>query len=44
MKEDKSNMKGQGRKKLSATEGKRKEIDSNMKETGKNMKETECNN
>jgi len=37
MKEDKSNMKGQGRKKLSATEGKRKE-------TGKNMKETECNN
>ena len=41
MKEDKSNMKDQGRKKQNVTERKRKEIESNMKETDKNMKETE---
>ena len=41
MKEDKSNMKGQGRKKLNVTGERRKEIESNMKEIGKNMKETE---
>ena len=44
MKEDKSNMKGQGRKKLNVTGERRKEIESNMKEIGKNMKETEFNN
>ena len=44
MKEDKSNMREQGRKKLSVTERKRKEIESNMKETDKNMKETESIN
>ena len=51
MKEDKSNMKDQGRKKQNVTERKRKETDKNMKETefsrsmlSKNMKETESIN
>ena len=51
MKEDKSNMKDQGRKKQNVTERKRKETDKIMKETefsrsmlSKNMKETESIN